>query len=74
MALGWKVMLPLALVYLALLATALWVLHDRLGWAYDTRFALALLGLNVALAVPLFFVLDRGHVIGGSVADEGARV
>jgi len=74
MALGWKVMLPLALVYLALLATALWVLHDRLGWAYDTRFALALLGLNVALAVPLFFVLDRGHVIAGSVADEGARV
>ena len=71
MALGWKVMLPLALLYLALLATAIWVLHDRLGWTYDTRFALALCGLNALLAIPLLFVLDRGHLIAGSVADEG---
>ena len=72
MALGWKVMLPLALLYLALLATAIWVLHDRLGWTYDSRFALALCGLNVLLAIPLFFVLDRGHLIAGSVAEGGA--
>ncbi|OLC08879.1 MAG: NADH-quinone oxidoreductase subunit H [Gemmatimonadetes bacterium 13_1_40CM_70_11] len=70
MALGWKVMLPLALLYLALLATAIWVLHDRLGWTYDSRFALALCGLNVLLAIPLLFVLDRGHLIAGSVAEE----
>jgi NADH-quinone oxidoreductase subunit H len=72
MALGWKVMLPLALGYLALLATAIWVLHERLGWAYDTRFALALFGLNVVVAIPLLFVLDRGHLIAGSVARERA--
>jgi len=72
MALGWKVMLPLALVYIALLATAIWVLHDRLGWTYDSRFALALCGLNVLLAIPLFFVLDRGHLIASSVAEGGA--
>ena len=72
MALGWKVMLPLVLVYIALLATAIWVLHDRLGWTYDSRFALALCGLNVLLAIPLFFVLDRGHLIAGSVAEGGA--
>ena len=72
MALGWKVMLPLALLYLALLATAIWVLHDRLGWTYDSRFALALCGLNVLLAIPLIFVLDRGHLIAGSVAEGGA--
>jgi len=72
MALGWKVMLPLALVYIALLATAIWVLHDRLGWTYDSRFALALCGLNVLLAIPLFFVLDRGHLIAGSGAEGGA--
>ena len=71
MALGWKVMLPLALVYLTLLAAAIWLLHERLGWAYDQRFALALLGLNVALAIPLFFVLDRGHLISGSEARAG---
>ncbi len=73
MALGWKVMLPLALVYVTVIATAIWVLHDRLGWTYDTRFALALFGLNLLLAVPLIFVLDRGHIVAGSVAAEGGR-
>jgi len=68
MALGWKVMLPLALAYITVMAGAIWVLHARLGWTYDTRFALALFGLNVLLAVPLFFVLDRGRLISGSVA------
>jgi NADH-quinone oxidoreductase subunit H len=72
MALGWKVMLPLALGYLAALATAIWVLHDQLGWAYDARFALALFGMNVLIAIPLFFVLDRGRLVAGSVAEERA--
>src|SRR5207244_1593379 len=40
MALGWKGMLPLALVYVSVIATAVWYLHDRLAWTYDTRFAL----------------------------------
>ncbi len=71
MALGWKIMLPFALAYLTVIATAIWFLHDRLGWMYDTRFALALFALNLLLAVPLFFVLDRGHIIAGSVAEEG---
>jgi len=72
MALGWKVMLPLALGYLTVIATALWILHAVLGWAYDTRFGLALFGLNVLLAIPLFFVLDRGHIVAGSMAGERA--
>ena len=67
MALGWKVMLPLALIYLTVIATAIWFFHDSLGWAYDTRFSLALFGVNVALAIPLLFVLDRGHIVAGSV-------
>ena len=73
MALGWKVMLPLALAYVTIIATAIWFLHDQLGWMYDSRFALALFGLNVLLAVPLFFGLDRGHIIAGSVVEEGGR-
>jgi NADH-quinone oxidoreductase subunit H len=73
MALGWKVMLPLALVYLTVVASAIWYLHDQLGWAYDTRFALALFAVNLVLAVPLFFVLDRGHLVSGSVARAGER-
>ncbi len=67
MALGWKVLLPLALIYLMVIAVAIWFLHDQLGWAYDTRFSLALFAVNVALALPLLFVLDRGHVVAGSV-------
>jgi NADH-quinone oxidoreductase subunit H len=72
MALGWKVMLPFALLYVSVIATVVWVLHARLGWAYDSRFALALFGVNVLLAVPLFFVLDRGHIVSGSAAEERA--
>jgi NADH-quinone oxidoreductase subunit H len=67
MALGWKILLPLSLTYLMVLATAIWFLHERLGWAYDARFAGVLFVVNLALAVPLFFVLDRGHLIAGSV-------
>ena len=73
MALGWKVMLPLALTYLTVIASAIWFLHDRLGWTYDARFALTLFGLNVLLAVSLLFWLDRGHIVAGSVAEEGGR-
>ncbi|HYT70690.1 MAG TPA: complex I subunit 1 family protein, partial [Gemmatimonadales bacterium] len=72
MALGWKVMLPLALGYISVVASAIWLLHDRLGWSYDARFSLALFGLNLLLAVPLFFVLDRGRIVAGSVAEERA--
>jgi len=68
MALGWKVMLPLALGYITVMAGAIWLLHARLGWTYDTRFALALFCLHVLLAIPLFFALDRGHLISGSEA------
>jgi NADH-quinone oxidoreductase subunit H len=71
MALGWKVMLPLALVYLTVLASAIWYLHAQLGWDYDTRFALTLFGLNVALAIPLFWVFDRGRIVAGTAALAG---
>src|SRR5439155_928971 len=65
MALGWKVMLPLALGYLTVIATAIWILHGLLGWNYDRQFGLALFGLNVLLALPLLFLLDRGHLVAG---------
>ena len=71
MALGWQVLLPFAIGYLALLASAIWVLHDQLGWSYDSRFALVLCALNLVLAIPLFFVLDRGRLIGGAVPEPG---
>jgi NADH-quinone oxidoreductase subunit H len=72
MALGWKLLLPLALVYLTVIATAIWYLHDQLGWSYDTRFALTLFAVNLALAVPLLLILDRGRILSGSVERRSA--
>jgi NADH-quinone oxidoreductase subunit H len=67
MALGWKVMLPLALGYLALLATAIWYLQAVRHWEYGGKCALALFGLNVVLFVVLGWGVDRGRLVSGSV-------
>jgi len=66
MALGWQVMLPLALAYLTVVASVIWYLHAVRGWAYDTRFAGVLFALNVVLGVILFVGLDRGRLVTGS--------
>jgi NADH-quinone oxidoreductase subunit H len=68
MALGWKVLLPLALGYLALLATAIWYLHAVRQWPYGEKLALALFGLNAALLVVLGWGVDRGRIVSGSMA------
>ena len=73
MAAGWKVLLPMALAYVMLVATAIWYFHELRGWAYDTRFAWALAGINVALLVIVVGVLDRGRIVGGSMAVERSR-
>jgi NADH-quinone oxidoreductase subunit H len=70
MALGWKLLLPFALVYLTIIATAIWYLRTQLGWTYGTGFALALFGVNLACAVPLLWFLDRGRIIGGTVVQR----
>jgi len=72
MALGWKVLLPFALLYLTIIATAVWFLHAQLGWDYDARFAGTLFGLNLILGVFVFFVLDRGRIVSGTVVRERA--
>jgi NADH-quinone oxidoreductase subunit H len=66
MALGWKVMLPLALGYLTVVATAIWYLHAVLGWTYDARFAGVLFALNVVLGLILFVGVDRGRLVTGA--------
>ena len=63
MALGWKVLLPLALVYIVALASAI-VLLDRAGFARTSwQFGASLLAMNVVFMVLLFFVLDRGRIV-----------
>src|SRR5574341_1376581 len=72
MALGWKVLLPLALVYITILAAAIWFLRVQLGWAYGPGMAWALGGLNLVLLVALVWWLDRGRIVSGSVQEEAA--
>jgi len=70
MALGWKVLLPMTLLYITILAVAIWFLHVRLGWAYGPRMAWALGGLNLVLLIAVVWWLDRGRIVSGSVQEE----
>jgi NADH-quinone oxidoreductase subunit H len=72
MALGWKVLLPLALIYITILATAIWVFRSELGWAYGPGMASALGGINLVLLVLVVWWLDRGRIVSGSVQEEAA--
>jgi NADH-quinone oxidoreductase subunit H len=62
MSLGWSVMLPIALAYIVVIATATLGL-DMLGVARGPLFSLILLAMNVVLVVILFGWLDRGRLI-----------
>src|SRR5437879_4335743 len=72
MALGWKVLLPLSLVYITLLAVAIWFIRIRLGWEYGRAMAAALGGLNLVLLIALVWWLDRGRIVSGSVQEATA--
>ena len=72
MALGWKVLLPLALIYITVLATAIWFFRSQLEWDYGPGMAWALGGINLVLLVLLVWWLDRGRIVSGSVQEEAA--
>jgi NADH-quinone oxidoreductase subunit H len=63
MALGWKVMLPMALVYIMAMAGAIVGLgfagYSRGSW----QFGAALLVLNIICVIVVFLVLDRGRIV-----------
>ena len=62
MSLGWKLMLPAALSYIVIVASAILAL-DAAGVVRGTNFALAMGGLNVVLVGLLLWVADRGRLI-----------
>ena len=63
MSLGWKVMLPTALAYVVIVASAILGL-DMAGVARGSwAFRLSMLGINVVLFVILFMILDRGRLV-----------
>jgi NADH-quinone oxidoreductase subunit H len=63
MALGWKLMLPVALGYVIVLASAILGLESAGILQGSWGFTLALLGMNLVLLGLLFGVLDRGRLI-----------
>ncbi len=62
MSLGWKVMLPLALAYIIVIASAILAL-DSAGVKEGAMSATILGAINMALVVILFAILDRGRII-----------
>jgi NADH-quinone oxidoreductase subunit H len=66
MALGWKVMLPLALTYIMVVAVALYLIERVAGLTSPVAVSLAMLGLNLVVAILVFGLLDSGVFIRGS--------
>jgi NADH-quinone oxidoreductase subunit H len=67
MSLGWKVMLPVALAYIVVIAGATLGL-DAAGVPRGAVYGLILFALNLVLLVLLFVVLDRGRLISPASA------
>jgi len=65
MSLGWKFMLPLALGYIVVIASVMLGL-DASGIEYGPLYGLALFGVNLALVMILFVMVDHGRIISPS--------
>jgi NADH-quinone oxidoreductase subunit H len=65
MSLGWKVMLPLALAYIVVIAGAIWALDVLLPTISPVARAGALFLLNLPIGWGVFFFLDRGRIVQG---------
>jgi NADH-quinone oxidoreductase subunit H len=67
MALGWKVLMPLALGYIMVTCTAIYGIEHLAGITSPKLEALALFGLNIVLGLLVFGLLDSGMFVRGSV-------
>jgi NADH-quinone oxidoreductase subunit H len=65
MALGWKILLPLSLAYIMVVAVAIEIIQASLGWTDPKAQGFALFALNLLLGWAMFFLLDRGRVVRG---------
>ncbi|HWE42143.1 MAG TPA: NADH-quinone oxidoreductase subunit NuoH [Gemmatimonadaceae bacterium] len=62
MSLGWKILLPMTLAYIMVVAGAVLGL-DMARVPRDWHFALSMFALNVVIMVLVFWVLDRGRIV-----------
>lgn len=65
MSLGWKVLIPLLVVYIVLLGGTMVVLETQ-GVPFGLTYGLVLTGLNLVLLAILLFGLDRSRIIAGA--------
>lgn len=72
MSLGWKLLLPLTLGYIVVIAGATLAL-DAAGISRGRTFGLILFGLNIVIVGVLFLVLDRGRTISPAYRRLDAR-
>jgi NADH-quinone oxidoreductase subunit H len=73
MELGWKVMLPVALGYIMVVAFAVYGL-ERAGLTLGLRYGAVLTVINVVLMAALLWGLDRGRLLSGSRRQERPRM
>ena len=74
MALGWKVLMPLALAYIMVVCVAIYLIRAVLRITDPLYQSLALFGINLVVAVLVFGLLDSGVFIRGlRPAAPGAR-
>src|SRR5690242_8925501 len=66
MALGWKVLTPLALAYIMVVCVAIYLIEHVAGLTDPTLRSLALFGVNVVLGLLVFGLLDSGVFIRGA--------
>ncbi len=66
MALGWKVMMPMALAYIMVICVAMYLIERVLGLTEPRLAALALFGVNLVVGLLVFGLLDSGVFIKGS--------
>lgn len=72
MHLGWKVVLPMALGYVVLMAVSILTL-DGLGIEFGPLYGLILTVINVAATAVFLWVIDRDRVISGASARKVVR-
>jgi NADH-quinone oxidoreductase subunit H len=72
MALGWKVLMPLALIYIMVMCTAIYLVERVFGVASPVLGSLILFALNIGIGLLVFGVLDSGVFIRGSGARQQA--
>lgn len=65
MHLGWKILLPISLGYIVVMASAVLVL-ERLGMVHDWKYGMALFAVNVPLVALCVFGLDRDRLLLGA--------